>query len=109
MPVITESTDSKERLDDVMLAVSAYADMVAIIFQMTQGHPMVPVLTSHWMSVLLFKLKEWGALTDLQHDQLMHRIQADVAARSAKSESLPSEGEVTLDDDVQSLLRQLGI
>lgn len=106
------SDESRARVDDVMLAVGAYADMIAILYGMTQGHPMVPVITSQWISVLLLKLKEWGALSDLQYDQLLHRIQADVAARNARlkeTQEATEEGGITIGDDVQALLNQLGI
>ena len=106
------SDESRERVDDVMLAVGAYADMVAMLYAMAQGNPVIPVITSQWVSVLLLKLKEWGTLSDLQYDQLMHRIQADVAARSARlneTQEATEEGGITIGDDVQALLNQLGI
>lgn len=108
------SDESRERVDDVMLAVGAYADMVAMLCGMAQGNPVIPVITSQWISVLLLKLREWGALSDLQYDQLMHRIQADVAARQALHEKAQkgtpeTDADIAIGDDVQALLNQLGI
>jgi hypothetical protein len=105
-----ETYDSKERVDDVMNAISAYSDMVAIMFHSSNQNPIIPMLAAQWMSVLAFKFKEWGVLTDLEHDQLMHRVQAESAQRAAAiaaAQELPPG--VEMDDGVKSLLAQLGI
>lgn len=108
--------DSKEKVDDVMLAVKAFADMVSMIYHlMGRPDPTVSAVTSQWLAVMLYKLQEWGAISETQYEQVLHRIHAEAVEATEKvissimERAQPRDAEVSIDDGVKSLLERLGI
>ena len=95
--------DPNIMIDEVMLMIGAFAEMGSVFHHLSGQHPLVASMSSQWLATLLWKLQEWGALTETQHRKVMRRVEMDTAERQAQIENKDE------DERVQGLLAQLGI
>lgn len=91
---MAEEEKAVSKVEDVLAGLESFGSMIAIMMSMSGGNPLFPIMGAQYMQTLLFKLVEWGAITEDELTQVQMRMRQETARRKAEMQNEVSSDEI---------------